>query len=67
MKSTMYVEFQGKRLDEKEIIATAKHIWVENGNKASELKSLKLYIKPEENKVYYIFNEEQYGDFFLGE
>lgn len=65
MKSSMYMEFQGKQLDEKEIVATAKRIWVENGNKASELKALKLYIKPEENTVYYVFNEEVTGSFLL--
>jgi hypothetical protein len=61
----MYVEFQGKQLDEKEIIAAAKKIWVENGNKSSELKSLKLYIKPEENQAYYVFNDEVFGSFPL--
>lgn len=65
MKSSMYVEFQGKQLDEKEIVANAKRIWVENGNKASELKSLQLYIKPEENMAYYVFNEEVSGSFPL--
>ncbi len=65
MKSTMYMEFQGKQLDENEIVAKAKHIWVENGNKASALKSLKLYIKPEENTAYYVFNDEVTGGFSL--
>ncbi len=65
MKATLYMEFQGKQLDEKEIEAKAKNIWVENGNKASDLKSLKLYIKPEENTVYYVFNDEVSGAFPL--
>ena len=65
MKASMYMEFQGKQLDEKKIIAKAKHIWVENGNKATELKSLKLYIKPEENMAYYVFNDEVTGGFPL--
>lgn len=65
MKTSTYLEFQEKQLDEKELIAIAKNIWVESGNKASALTSLKLYIKPEENKVYYVFNEEVTGDFAL--
>lgn len=65
MKSSLYMEFQGKQLDEKEITAKAKRIWVENGNKASELKTMKLYIKPEENMAYYVFNEEVTGSFAL--
>ena len=65
MKTSTYVEYQGKQLDEKEIIATAKNIWVSEGNKASDLKSLKLYVKPEENQAYYVFNEEVTGSFSL--
>lgn len=65
MKSSMYMEFQGKQLDEKEIVASAKKIWVESGNKAADLKSLKLYIKPEENTAYYVFNDELTGSFVL--
>lgn len=65
MKFSMYMEFQGKQLDEKEVVANAKRIWVENGNKASELKTLKLYIKPEENTAYYVFNDEVTGGFPL--
>lgn len=65
MKSSMYLEFQGKQLDEKELVGKAKKIWVENGNKASELTSLKLYIKPEENQAYYVFNDEVFGSFPL--
>ena len=65
MKTSTYVEFQGKQLDEKELIAKAKNIWVESGNKASDLNSLKLYVKPEENQAYYVFNEEVTGSFSL--
>lgn len=65
MKASMYMEFQGKQLDEKELVASAKKIWVENGNKAADLKSLKLYIKPEENTAYYVFNDEVTGSFVL--
>ncbi len=65
MKSSMYLEFREKQLDEKEIVAKAKRIWVDNGNKASELKSLKMYIKPEENTAYYVFNDEVSGCFPL--
>ena len=65
MKTSTYVEFQGKQIDEKELVASAKKIWVENGNKASDLKALKLYIKPEENQAYYVFNDEVLGSFSL--
>lgn len=65
MKSTLYVEYQEKQLVEKDLIAKAKKVWTGNGKKISELTSLQLYVKPEENKVYCIFNEDIKGDFTL--
>jgi hypothetical protein len=58
MKSSVYVEFSEKQIAENELVATAKRIWVDNGHKASELKSLQLYIKPEDNTVYCVFNQD---------
>lgn len=65
MKSTVYVEYQEKQLEEKTLIAKAKKIWTNMGNKAADLTSLQLYIKPEANKAYYVFNDETKGDFSL--
>ena len=31
------------------------------GKKVSEMKSLTLYLKPEENKAYYVINDEITG------
>ncbi|MDE5779427.1 MAG: hypothetical protein K2I10_13140 [Lachnospiraceae bacterium] len=65
MKSTVYVEYQEKQLEEKNLIAKAKKIWTDMGKKASELTSLQLFIKPEENMAYYLFNEDIKGEFTL--
>lgn len=65
MKSTMNFEFAGNTVESKEIIASAKKIWVEAGNKVKDLAQLDLYIKPEENMVYYVFNGEENGSFPL--
>lgn len=65
MKSTVYVEYQEKQLEEKSVVAKAKKIWTDMGNKVAALTSLQLYIKPEENKVYYVFNEDTKGEFPL--
>ena len=58
MKSTLYVEYQEKQLEEKDLVAKAKKIWTDGGKKASELSSLDLYVKPEESTVYCVFNED---------
>lgn len=65
MKSTLYVEYQEKQMDEKDLIAKAKKIWTGNGNKVSDLTSLQLYVKPEENMAYCVFNDETKGEFSL--
>ncbi len=63
MKPTFYLEFYGKQLDQAELVKTAKAIWTKSGKKVSELASLNLYVKPEENMVYYVFNEDETGSF----
>lgn len=65
MKSTLYVEYQEKQMDEKDLIAQAKKIWTGSGKKISELTSLQLYVKPEENMAYCVFNEDTKGEFSL--
>ena len=68
MKSTYNVEFAGNQIESKEVIARAKKVWVDAGNKNRKVKDLKtmdLYLKPEENAVYYVFNEEESGSFPL--
>lgn len=65
MKTNFYLEFAGQQLVEKDLITSAKSIWTENGNKASDLKSINLYVKPEENMAYYVFNDDETGSFAL--
>ncbi len=61
MKTAFYVEYAGKQVEEKEIIAKVKEIWTEQGNKIKDLKTLNLYVKPEENAAYYVINEDVDG------
>ncbi len=65
MKSTFFVEFYGKQVEEAALIKTAKEIWKNSGKKATDLKSLNLYVKPEENTVYYVFNDDESGSFAI--
>ena len=64
MKSTLNVQFGGNTVESKEIIAAAKKVWVDEGNqnrKVKDLLKLDLYVKPEENAVYYVFNDDESG------
>ena len=61
MKMKTFVEYNGKQVEEKELIASVKKLWVEAGNKVGDIKTLDLYIKPEEAAVYYVINETETG------
>ena len=65
MKSTLYVEYQEKQLEEKDLVAKAKKIWTGSGKKIGDLTSLQLYVKPEEKMVYCVFNDDTKGEFTL--
>ena len=65
MKTALYVEFAGKQLEDKAAIAKAKEIWVEQGNKIKDIKTLNLYVKPEESTVYYVINDDFSGSFSM--
>lgn len=61
MKSNIILEFQGSQIPVKDIIDMAKKSWKNSGNKISDLKDMRLYVKPEENAVYYVFNDSVDG------
>lgn len=50
-----YVQYAGKDLEKENIIERCKLSYKEAGNKAA-VKSMDIYVKPEENKVYYVIN-----------
>ncbi len=61
MKTTLYVEYYGKQVQEKDMIASVKKAWTKSGKKISDIKTMALYVKPEENSVYYVINGDSAG------
>lgn len=61
MKTAVFVEYQGLQVEEKELVAKVKELWVNEGNKVKDIKELKLYIKPEEYGAYYVINGDISG------
>ena len=61
IKVKAIVEYYGKQVEEKEIIASVKKAWTKSGRKVGEIKSIDLYIKPEEGAVYYVINSVDTG------
>ena len=56
MKVNAVVEYYGQQMDEKTIIANVKKAWTKSGRKVGDIKTMDLYIKPEESAVYYVIN-----------
>ena len=61
IKVSTYVQCYGKQVEEKEIIASVKKSWTKSGKKVGDIKTMELYIKPEENAVYYVINGTETG------
>lgn len=60
------VQFSGKSYTTQELVAIAKDVWkYDLKQKASDFKSVELYVKPEENQTYYVINGEYTGSFFI--
>ena len=58
----VYVQYWGKEIHTSEVADRIKKIWTEDmGKKASELKDLKIYIKPEDNGAHYVINGDVTG------
>ena len=61
IKVKAFVEYYGKQVEEKDIIARVKKAWTKSGKKVGDIKEMDLYIKPEENAVYYVINGTETG------
>lgn len=61
IKVKAFVEYYGKQVEEKDIIARVKKAWMKSGKKVGDIKEMDLYIKPEENAVYYVINGTETG------
>lgn len=64
LKSEVHVQFHGKEYSQDDLVKIAKDVWkYDLKQKASELSSIVLYVKPEENAVYYVMNKDFTGKF----
>ncbi len=64
VKVGVCVQFAGKSYTTEELVKIAKDVWkYDLKQKAADFKSVELYVKPEEAKVYYVINEKEAGSF----
>lgn len=66
LKSVVHVQFSGKSYSQEDLVKMAKDVWkYDLKQKAGDLASVELYVKPEENIVYYVMNKEFTGSFYI--
>ncbi len=63
MKTSVYVEFYGEQIFQDDVVNEVKKIWKDAGNKPEALKKIDIYIKPEDDRVYYVLNDDFTGSF----
>ena len=57
--TTVTLQYSGKNYSTDALVKSAKDIWkYDLGRKVGDLKNIDLYVKPEENRVYYVMNDE---------
>ena len=66
VKETVYLQYLGKEINKDDLVKQVKDIWTkELKNKTGDLKSVTLYLKPEENMAYYVINDDVTGSIAL--
>ena len=56
-----YIQFFGQEIRESEIMAKVEEDYKAHGHRLSSIKTLNLYIKPEDGAAYYVINDQFTG------
>ena len=60
-KTSFYLQYMGKEISTEEITQKVHEAWKTLGKNVDEIKTLNVYLKPEEAAAYYVINEETTG------
>jgi hypothetical protein len=62
VKTEIIFQFGGIECSQKELMQKVKDVWTKKlKNKISDMKDLKIYVKPEEMAAYYVINGDVTG------
>ena len=65
VESVLHIQYGGRSYSQEDLMNIAKDVWkYDLKREEGELESVELYVKPEENKVYYVMNGES-GSFSI--
>ena len=66
VKATINFQFGGKSYTTEDLLKSCKDVWkYDLGGKEEDIRSIDLYVKPEENVTYYVINGDVTGSFFI--
>lgn len=66
VKETVNFQFRGKSYTPDDLLKSCKDVWkYDLGGKEEDIKTIELYVKPEENTTYYVINGDITGSFFI--
>ena len=61
MVPEIYIQFQNREDVVADVIERAKEAYVADGHRVSSIKTLQVYLKPEESAAYYVINMKYAG------
>ncbi len=64
-ETVITIQHQGNEVTVASVEANVTAAFVADGHKASEIKTLNIYVKPEEYAAYYVINDEFTGRVYL--
>ncbi len=63
-KTNVYIEFQDRQVLAKDILKAAEKAY-KKSHRGETIKTIEIYVKPEENVAYYVVNGEGSADYFV--
>lgn len=61
VSQNVYIQFAGKEVKTGDLVEQVKALWTAEGHRASSIKSLEVYVKPEDAAAYYVINGKENG------
>lgn len=53
----VFFQYAGEQIHTEELVERIKEVYKNEGHRLSSIKTLRVYIKPEERKAYYVIND----------
>lgn len=66
IKTNLNIQFSGKEVSDADIVANVKKAWTSQfKGKLKDIKTIDIYVKPEEHRAYFVINGESTPDYFI--